>query len=108
MSTIRAWLDEAGFDWAAGRIIWHDTGAGGSPGWSEAVGAREVSADDTILRREFDSGYGGPECPRFIAFDAKRIYFPWQYDGATGLETVNRDPDTYLDWEANPTPYPGG
>ena len=60
-----------------------------------------------ILEKEFDYGYGGPECPRFVAEDTDYIYFPDQYDGATSCCYVAKDISKYLSIE-EPTPYPGG
>lgn len=108
MATLRGFLDVAGFDWKAGRIIYHPTD-GSSPGWADLDGDPvELTPDAKVLDQEFYSGYGGPECPRFVAFDKDQAYFPYQYDGSTGVDTVYLDPTKYLGKDAKPTPYPGG
>lgn len=107
MATIKKWLDEAGFNWSDGRILWQDVEEGRSPGWGDPTTAQWIQPDHEVLTREFSSGYGGPECPRFVAEDDKAIYFPSQYDGATGIEVVFKDLTKYLDVK-NETPYPGG
>ena len=113
MATIREWLNKAGFDWRTGRIIFQETyycdtlERHDTPGWASPEGAREITADDPILDYEFDDGFGAPECPKFIAEDRDRFFFPAQYDGATWLEFVWKDINKYLDAN-NETPYPGG
>lgn len=115
INTIREWLEAAGFDFDNGKIIVHLTRndddeeyVGSSPGWDEAVKATETPEEVAdVISKEFDSGYGGPKCPRFIAEDGDKIYFPAQYDGSTWLEFVYKDIDKYMNIE-NETPYPGG
>jgi len=114
MKTIRQWLNEvdAGFDWDTGQILWQKT----EPSrWREAIrtlnepiGARLLEHDDPLLDLEFSTGYGSASCPRFIAWDEKRIYFVSTYDGATELEYIFRDPLTYMDFKGWPIPVPGG
>jgi hypothetical protein len=109
MSRLLDWLNEVGFDWTTGRVIVVPT-TGYSPGWSsddELELPRLASQSDELLTQEFDGGYGSPQCPRFIAEDSRRIYFPYQYDGSTGLVVVEADLDAYLSGNV-PTPYPGG
>jgi hypothetical protein len=108
-ATIRQWLDREGFDWTLGRVVVHETEEDSSPGWSYRTSPGTiVENSDPILDHKFYVGFGGPMCPRFVAFDGVRVYFPYQYDGATGLEFVYLDPEAYLGNEACPTPYPGG
>ncbi len=108
MASIKKWLDASGFDWEEGVLIMHRTPGEDSPGWSSDVSERViVGADDSDVVREFDSGYGGPECPRFFAADKRGIYFPSQYDGATWCEFIVTDPIEYLK-KKSMTPYPGG
>lgn len=96
MASLKKWLDEAGFDWDDGILIL---------AVSEGKN-RLASPDDGLVLGEFCSGYGVPECPSFVAFDRKAIYFPEQYDGSTSLVAVYRDSKRYLDGEK--LPYPGG
>jgi hypothetical protein len=114
MATLRAWLNEEGFDWKTGKIIAHTLKEGSySPGWGDMEAAYfwDYSSNlpamqmDALLDTEFDDGYGSPNCPRFIAEDATKLYFPWQYDGSTGLQSVVKDIMHYI---SNATPYPGG
>lgn len=107
MSTMREWLNKANFDWSSATIILHTT-SGNNPGWAGKIESRvEIQEGHDVLDKEFDDGYGGPECPRFIAYDNLNTYFPCQYDGATWLTVVARDPSYYLKDETQ-TPYPGG
>lgn len=115
MASIREWLNGEGFDWDRGTVIVHDIceryGCRPYPGWAygtDDIGARRiVSADDPILDHSFHEGSGGPECPRFVAFDDGRMMFPEQYDGSTELVVVHTDPAHYLT-DDSMTPYPGG
>lgn len=111
-ATIRQWLDKAGFDWLNGQIIYQEVlnVRKNSPGWAsvrDSYPGQVIDTDNPILDLEFHSGYGGPECPRFIAKDGRKLYFPSQYDGATGVEAVYYDLDYYTR-EGVATPYPGG
>ena len=112
MATLREWLKENEFDFVNGKIAYQKISGdcSDSPGWGSVDKDNPISViqnNDPILDLEFDSGFGGPECPRFIAQDANGIYFPAQYDGSTWIEVVHN-----LDWYLkNPeveTPYPGG
>lgn len=117
MATLREFLDEQKFDWHSGTILiqWtkiymYDDGEEDKerPGWDEITGASFITFDHPILDKEFSDGYGGPECPRFVAEDAEAIYFPGTYDGATWCSKVYKELGKYLDWENLETPYVGG
>jgi hypothetical protein len=113
MATIREWLTCAEFDWENGVVVYQgverydedDPECGNDPGWSDPISSLVVGRDHPVLNWEFETGYGGPRCPRFYARDSVAVYFPAQYDGATWLEKVRLDPAYYLDI-AHPTPYP--
>jgi hypothetical protein len=112
MANLRQWLNEENFNWAEGRIIYHPTASSNddfpSPGWSCLKGQPILLPHDSaILDKEFDAGYGGPQCPRIVADDSLKIYFPSQYDGATGLESIYKDVSRYMEGDIQ-TPYPGG
>ena len=108
-ATIRQWLDQSGFDWANGRVIWHPTPEDTSPGnWTREGAPVEVGKGHIMLNVPFYTGFGGAMCPRFVAYDADRIYFPERYDGSTSLAFVYRDLNEYLGDGAAETPYPGG
>jgi|SRR3972149_311509 len=113
MATIRQWLNEAGFDYTRGEIVFHHVEEDATPGWGNAIAASLWTLQDQApeavkeLDREFDTGYGGPQCPQFIADDGVKLYFPDQYDGSTSLVTVYKNIARYLDIKT-PTPYPGG
>lgn len=107
--TLRKWLNEAGFDWSSGRIVYH-YGKDQAVCYYEDcdVEARiELDWAHSVLDREFYSGYGVVECPAIIAQDNKALYFPSRYDGTTELVKVMLDIDHYLQ-DGSHTPYPGG
>jgi hypothetical protein len=114
-TTLHERLQANGFDFTSGFILFQETrdpkddpDDTHSPGWSEPTQpTRVISQDEPVLHREYDSGYGGPECPRFIAKDDTHIYFPYQYDGSTGIVKVRRDFGAYIG-TLEPLPYPGG
>ena len=40
----------------------------GPPGWNSNINKREIIDNDhLVLDYKFSNGFGGPECPRFIA-----------------------------------------
>jgi len=67
---------------------------------SADIEATTLSAEE--MEREFDDGYGGTEGAPFTVWTKKRVYFPWQYDGAEGVASVSRHPD------GEPTYHIGG
>jgi hypothetical protein len=114
-TTLRKMLNHAQFNWAQGEILvqfivdkeWEPTPV---PGWSRFDPVQGdytsfIEYDNPILDAEFDSGFGSPDCPRFVAKDKEKIYFPVQYDGSTWLEWIWLDIDKYT---IEDTPYPGG
>lgn len=91
MANLRSWLNEQGFDWETGEIVYQGL----------------VHRDHPILDAEFYDGYGTANCPPIVAKDKEAIYFPTQYDGATALERVVLDLEYYTK-KGVKTPYPGG
>jgi len=106
MATIRGWLNDSGFNWEKGVIV-HQPTESSCPGWGSPISAEIVGINDRVLDHDFHTGFGGPECPRFVAEDDMAFYFPCQYDGATSVEKLLKNIESYLD-VSNPTPYPGG
>lgn len=54
-----------------------------------------------LLDYEFDDGFGGQDCNTVFVWTNKRVIFVSEYDGATGLKYVPRNP-------INCEPYWGG
>ena len=108
MTTLRANLTEQGFDWETGEILYQETDDGTYPGWEPPLRGMMIGADHPILDLEYDSGFGGPHCPRFIARDKNAVYHPAQYDGSTWIERAPTGWAQYLGDNPEPTPYPGG
>lgn len=75
------------------------------PNWREMIGEAlaecQESWDDVIsntltddeMDRRFDNGFGGTEGTPFTVWTTKRVYFPTEYDGAEGVDSVSRNPD---------------
>lgn len=74
MATIKQWLDDAGFAWDEGTILYQDVD-GDYPGWDNPISAVLITAYHPILTKVFDNDCDAPECPRFIAADCKALYF---------------------------------
>lgn len=111
-SSIREWLNQVDFHWDLGKIIVQFTeeeysDETDSPGWRSPKSASIVQMDHPILTKSFDTGFGSPQCPRFIAEDDEKFIFPSQYDGATSCNILHKDIKKYLDIKTL-TPYPGG
>ena len=57
---------------------------------------RPVSDWDSVrglLDYEYDHGFGGMECHAIVAWTASRVIFVAEYDGATGVESLPRNPE---------------
>lgn len=44
------------------------------------------------LDQDYDNGYGGADCYPFWAWSASRVFFVAEYDGATSVVWVPRNP----------------
>ena len=111
MSTLRELLNEIGFEWGNGRILYQPISEDAyCPGWAgvdEILEIVEIYSYHEILDEEFNSGYGAPYMPRFYARDSRRFYHPSQYDGSTCIETIEVEFDGLIGTRS-PLPYPGG
>ncbi len=45
-----------------------------------------------LLAYEYDSGYGSADCHAITAWTASRVIFVGEYDGATGMNWLPRNP----------------
>ena len=112
MATIHQWLVDVNFDFASGTILYQpvkdEEDYETAPGWTEPTNGIFIDEKHPILHKDFEDGFGSPQCPRFIAKDNQAIYFPTQYDGATNIQKVWLDLHQYLDFNNHYTPYPGG
>lgn len=62
--------------------------------WDEAL---------PILNYEYDDGFGSPDCHAITAWTANKVIFVSEYDGATEVVWIPRNPIEY-----EPTMYGGG
>jgi len=106
MATIRKWLDEAGFDWATGKIVCQQATVGSAMQPHSVEDGQVVAHNALILDEEFVASRRGSGSPRFVARDWRAVYFPVQYDGSTWIERVVLDLDWYTK-DRHKTPYPG-
>lgn len=104
MATLREFLDKEDFDWDTGRIIIKETKQRVQ---THEGNRRYITRDDPLLDVEFDSSYGSPECPSFVAEDKGYIYFPVVYDGATWADKICKDITKYIEPNKEHMPYPG-
>lgn len=53
-----------------------------------------LSREDGLAKvnQEYDSGFGGADCFPLYAWTETRVYFVHEYDGATGLSWLPRNP----------------
>ena len=58
--------------------------------WEDVV---SCTLSDDELNRAFDRSYGGPEGKPFTLWTRKRVYYPFEYDGAENVRSVSRIPD---------------
>lgn len=45
-----------------------------------------------LLDRDYDSGYGGADCNPVTAWTKNKVLWVAEYDGATGVNWIPRDP----------------
>ena len=45
-----------------------------------------------LLNYEYDAGFGGQDCHNIYIWTKDKVYFVHEYDGATWLEYVDRNP----------------
>lgn len=45
-----------------------------------------------MLDYAYGTDYGAPECDAIYAYTTERVLFVWQYDGATGIGSIPRNP----------------
>ena len=81
-------------------VVIGGSGWGGDYGmepWEHTVPYRgRVLAWDVaapLLDREYSTGFGAPGCPAIYAWTIASVLFVTQYDGATGICKVPRNPE---------------
>lgn len=42
---------------------------------------------------EYDSGFGGADCHAVVAWGERYVYYVHEYDGATGIQKMPRNPE---------------
>ena len=79
----------------------------GEMGWSSGYNKEKVPLYDVqprgkvlsweqaapFLDYEYDNGYGAPECNAVYVWTETRVLFVTQYDGATCIHSVPRNPE---------------
>lgn len=77
-----------------GEMGWGDYGSESVPGYSEQPRNKLISWDEAkkYLDYEFDSGFGAAECNAIYAWTTSRVLYVSQYDGATAINSLPRNP----------------
>jgi hypothetical protein len=96
MANLRTWLEEAEFE-CGEEILAMVVGQHYKRKWEYELLPDEnvILSREAGLRKvneEYDSGYGGADCYPLYAWTKSRVFFVSEYDGATSLSWVPRDP----------------
>lgn len=109
MANLVEWITEIIGDEIIESVVIGDKGWGGFeshtiPQYESQIRNKVLSWEQAkpMLDYEFDSGFGSPGCNAVTVWTPTRVLFVSQYDGATSLESVPRNP---IDHEP---PMPGG
>lgn len=64
--------------------------------WGFVPFRQVLPIDDSRVQQtldvEFDSGYGNQDCPQMYVWTADEVHYVHEYDGATWLSSVPRNP----------------
>ncbi len=77
-----------------GQMGWGEYNKEIVPGFEKIPFGKLISYETAkpLLNYEFDSGYGAPECNAIYVWTKDKVLFISQYDGATSMESVPRNP----------------
>jgi hypothetical protein len=80
-----------------GEMGWSNYNEKGKPNWKDIKG-KLLPWHDAIpyLDYEYDTGFGAPDCQAINAWTASKVIFVIQYDGATMIESVPRNPIPHI------------
>lgn len=76
-------------------IVLGEGGWGGEvDGWGDYPVGSLLTWDEALpfVDREYDDGYGVPECPSTYAWTATKVLYVVQYDGSTDVCWLPRNP----------------
>lgn len=105
MSNLKTWiLDAADGDpvesvvignmgWSDYKLEYLPESAQDSNNWHKVL---PWSQAEKLVDYEFDSGYGSPGCQAITAWTQNKVIFVSQYDGATGICSVPRNPTDHI------------
>lgn len=103
-STLREQLDDCGFDWQTGLILYQGFALdedGEVDYYTNNTNPPCLLAHDSpLLDIKFDTGYGSVQFPPMIAYDAGRVYVIGCYDGSSWLQAIEIHPEAYLQGQA--------
>lgn len=99
MSNLVEWITEMAAEEqiesvVIGEMGWGDYGSEAIPNYSEQPRGKTIpwSEAQKFLKYDFDSGYGAPGCNAVYVWTSTKILFVWQYDGATSMCAIPRNP----------------
>jgi hypothetical protein len=76
-----------------GEMGWSNYQEEGKPEWKHIVGKLiSWKEAEPFLDYEYDTGYGAPDCQAIYAWTQNWIIFVTQYDGATWVSRIPRNP----------------
>lgn len=79
------WRYDDGGDCLDARFIPGDARRGEVLTWAEAA---------PLLGYKYDTDYGAQDCPELFVWTASRVIYVHEYDGATSMRSVPRNPGT--------------
>lgn len=92
-TTLRSWLPDEPIE--AIKFYDHRLFSGGTR-WDLVPFNQVLPIDDPRVQHtldvEFDSGFGGQDCPHVYLWTATRVGFIHEYDGSTRMRLVYRNP----------------
>lgn len=99
MANLKEWiLEEANGETVEAVVIgemgWGNYGSDGVPNYDQQPRCKVLTWEEALpwIDYDFDSGYGAPSCNAIHAWTASKVMFVSQYDGATKIHSVPRNP----------------
>lgn len=99
MMSLKTWIENTAGEepveaCVIGKMGWRDFQSELVPNYDAIPKGKVMSWNEASkwIDYEFDDGFGAPGCNAVYAWTASRVFFVVQYDGATSLHSVPRNP----------------